>query len=317
MHEAKKNEAIGITEKLKEIAKLSLDRLPVLNSIFEAMSVTCVERFRDYCSPAFSAFVNQVASGDSWDLLEASADSVAVIFYCREWDARLLIGLERRLIFAIEEAMFGGDGSEQPFDSTRPYTALETRIGRLVCEFAAQALETAFGKVCEISLVYERTETALEFTTLGQNSMMMIETKILFQVLDQGGVMFVLIPQNSMNPIRQKLERERKPLPSSYDPRWTSALTSRVSKAEVVLSAVIEGKSMELDDILRLGPGRTIELNGTDQDIVLECEGDRLFRGRLGQSRGFFTITVDAPLNEDLFLEIVDGVQPESQSGLG
>jgi hypothetical protein len=82
IHEPKKNETAGITEKLKEIAKLSLDRLPVLNSIFEDMSVTCVERFRDYCSPAFTAFVNQVASGDSWDLLEARADSIAVIFYC-------------------------------------------------------------------------------------------------------------------------------------------------------------------------------------------------------------------------------------------
>ena len=282
----KKNESVGITEKLKEIAKLSLDRLPVLNSIFEDMAVACVERFRDYCSPAFTAFVNQVASGDSWDLLEARADSVAVIFYCREWDARILLGLERRLVFSVIEAMFGGDGSELPFDGTRPFTALETRIGRLVCEFAAKALEASFGKVCEISLAYERTETALEFTTLGQSSMIMIEAKILFQVLDQGGVLFVLIPQNSMNPIRQKLERERKPLPSSYDPRWTSALTRRVSKAEVNLCAMIEGKNIELDDILRLEAGKMIELSGTDQNIILECEGDRLFRGRLGQSRG-------------------------------
>ncbi len=308
----KKNESVGITEKLKEIAKLSLDRLPVLNSIFEDMAVACVERFRDYCSPAFTAFVNQVASGDSWDLLEARADSVAVIFYCREWDARILLGLERRLVFSVIEAMFGGDGSELPFDGTRPFTALETRIGRLVCEFAAKALEASFGKVCEISLAYERTETALEFTTLGQSSMIMIEAKILFQVLDQGGVLFVLIPQNSMNPIRQKLERERKPLPSSYDPRWTSALTRRVSKAEVNLCAMIEGKNIELDDILRLEAGKMIELSGTDQNIILECEGDRLFRGRLGQSRGHFTVTVDAPLNEDLFLEILDGPLTET-----
>jgi flagellar motor switch protein FliM len=312
IYEPKKNETVGITEKLKEIAKLSLDRLPVLNSIFEDMAVTCVERFRDYCSPAFTAFVNQVASGDSWDLLEARADSIAVIFYCREWDARILLGLERRLVFAIIEAMFGGDGSELPFDGTRPFTALETRIGRLVCEFAAKALEASFGKVCEISLAYERTETALEFTTLGQSSMIMIEAKILFQVLDQGGVLFVLIPQNTMNPIRQKLERERRPLPSSYDPRWTSALTQRVSKAEVILCAMIEGKNIELDDILRLEAGKTIELSGTDQNIILECEGDRLFRGRLGQSRGHFTITVDAPLNEDLFLDILEGPLTET-----
>jgi flagellar motor switch protein FliM len=312
IYEAKKSEAVGIAEKLKEIAKLSLDRLPVLNSIFEKMAVACVERFRDYGSPVFTAFVNQVVSGDSWDLLEASADSIAVIFYCREWDARILLGVERRLIFAILEAMFGGDGTELPFDGTRPFTALETRVGRLVCEFAAKALQTAFGTICEISFVPERTETALEFTTLGQTSMMMIQAKVLFQVLDQGGVLFVLIPQNAMNPIRQKLERERKPLPSSYDPRWTSALNSRVSKAEVILNAVIEGRSIPLDDILRLEVGKTIELSGTDKSIILECEGDRLFRGRLGQSRGRFTITIEAPLNEGSFLDSLDGPQTES-----
>ncbi len=306
-NETKKIEAVGISEKLKEIAKLSLDRLPVLNTIFENMAVACIEKFRDYCSPVFTAFVNQVISGDSWDLLEANADCIAVIFYSREWDARILVGIERRLAFAILEAMYGGDGGELPFEGTRPFTNLETRIGRIVCEFAAKALVDAFTQVCELSLLAERTETALEFTTLGQSSMMMVQAKILFQVLDQGGVMFVLIPQSAMNPIRQKLERERRALPPSQDPRWTNALSSRVSKAEIAVNAVIEGKNVQLDEILRLAPGKTIELSGTDQSIILECEGDRLFRGRLGQSRGVFTITIEEPISEDPLAEAAEG----------
>jgi flagellar motor switch protein FliM len=301
--EPKKTEAVGISEKLKEIAKLSLDRLPVLNSIFENLAIACVERFRDYCAPIFSAFVNQLVSGDSWDLLESCADSVSVIFYCREWDARIVIGLERRCIFAIIEAMYGGEGSELPFEATRPFTSLETKIGRMVCEFAARALQKVFISVAEITLVVERVETALEFTSLGQNSMMMIQAKILFQVLDQGGVMFVLIPQNAMNPIRQKLEREHRALPPSHDPRWTNALSSRVSKAEVVLHAVMDGKNLELDELLKLGPGKTLSLTGTDQSVILECEGDRLFRGRLGQARGVFTITVEEPISDDLYAD--------------
>jgi flagellar motor switch protein FliM len=299
----KKPEGVGISEKLKEIAKLSLDRLPVLNTIFENMALSCVDTFRDYCTPVFSAFVNQVVSGDSWDLLEANADSVSAVFYCREWDARLLIGLERRLLFAIVEAMYGGDGSELPFDQTRPFTSLETRIGRVVCEFAAKAFVTCFAQVSELTIEFERIETALEFTTLGQNSMMMVQAKILFQVLDQGGVLFVLIPQNAMNPIRQKLERERRSMPPSADPRWTNALSSRVSKAEITVRAVIEGRNLPLEDIVKLAPGQTLELNGTDQSIVVECEGDRLFRGKLGQSRGFFTITIEDPISDDIFAE--------------
>ncbi len=299
INEPIRSEAVSITERLKEIAKLSIDRLPVLNTVFERMAADCVEAFRDYCSPAFTAFINQIVSGDSWDLLETLSDSIAVIFYCREWDARVVIGLERRFVFAIVEAMYGGEGTDLPFEAARPFTSLETRIGRVACEFAAKALETAFDGICEISLVPERTETSLEFTTLGQSSMIMIHAQILFQVLNQGGLMFVLIPQSCMNPIRQKLERERKPVPASNDPRWTSALNNRISHTEISMEAVLEGKEMQLGEILRLEAGKIIELAGSEHSVMLECEGDRLFRGRLGQAKGFFTVTIDASISED------------------
>ena len=129
--------------------------------------------------------------------------------------------------------------------------------------------------------------------------MMIIHAQILLQVLDQGGLMFVRIPQHSLNPIRQKLERERKPLPSSFDPRWTSAMNSRISGTEVQVRALLEGKDLQLGELVQLKPGAVIELDGSGQSIVLECEGDRLFRGHLGQAHGFFTITIDAPISED------------------
>ena len=143
------SETVSIGDRLRAIAKLSIDKLPVLNTVFERMASGCVEGFRDFCSPPFSAFVNQIVSGDSWDLLESLSDSVAVVFYCREWDTRIVVGLERRLIFAIVEAMFGGEGTDQPFIATRPFTALEARIGRVVCEFAAKSLEKSFAGICE------------------------------------------------------------------------------------------------------------------------------------------------------------------------
>jgi flagellar motor switch protein FliM len=289
----------SVGERLKAISKLSIDKLPVLNTIVERMAAGCVEGFREYCSPVFTAFVNQIVTGDSWDILEAVSDSIAGIFYCREWDARIVIGLERRLVFAIMEVMFGGEGTEPPFESTRPFTSLETRIGKVVCEFAAKSLAKSFSGICEMTLEPERFETALEFTTLGQTSMMMVHAAVLLQVLDQGGVMFVLIPQSSLNPIRQKLERERKSLPASSDPRWTSAMQSRISTTSVKVSAMLDGKELQLRELMQLKPGATIELDGSGHDLVLECEGDKLFRGHLGQAQGYFTITIDSLLSEE------------------
>ncbi|MGO9984390.1 MAG: FliM/FliN family flagellar motor switch protein [Rhodomicrobium sp.] len=296
--ESTKSEYKPIAERLKAIAKLSVENMPVLNTVFELMAANCVEEFRDYCSPAFSAFINNIASGDSWDLLENLSDSIAVIFYCPEWGTHIVIGFERRFIFLIIEAMFGGEGSEVPFTSDRPFTPLETRIGREVCEFAAGALVSAFRGVSEISLTPERTEASLEFTTLGQTSMVMVHAQILFQVLDQGGLMFVLLPQSSLVPIRHKLERERKTRGSSFDPTWATALTNGISTAELCMEAVLDGKELELGEVLRFKTGKIIELSGTANSVMLECEGKRLFRGRLGQSSGHFTVTIDASISE-------------------
>lgn len=296
---AKQAEGACISDRLRAIAKLSIDKLPVINTVFERMAAGCIEQFREYSSPVFSAFVNQIVSGDSWDLLESLSDSVAVIFYCREWDARIVIGLEKRLVFAVAEAMFGGEGGPL-FSESRPFTALDKRVGQTVCELAAKSLTESFAPVCEISLEPERTETFLEFTALGQSSMIMIHAQMLFQVLEQGGLMFVLIPQSSLNPIRQKLERERRPLPSSNDPRWTSALKNRISATEVTVRAIMQGKGLQLGELLKLKAGDTIEICGTERGVILECQGDSLFRGQLGQARGYFTVTIDGPAREDL-----------------
>lgn len=59
------SDAASIGERLKALAKLSIDKLPVLNTVMERTAASCVEEFREYCSPTFSAFVNQIVSGDS------------------------------------------------------------------------------------------------------------------------------------------------------------------------------------------------------------------------------------------------------------
>ena len=145
-----KSETVSIGDRLRAIAKLSIDKLPVLNTVFERMASGCVEGFRDFCSPPFSAFVNQIVSGDSWDIRRNLYPIVSLLSFIAasgtpvlSWDS------ERRLIFAIVEAMFGGEGTDQPFIATRPFTALEARIGRVVCEFAAKSLEKSFAGICE------------------------------------------------------------------------------------------------------------------------------------------------------------------------
>jgi flagellar motor switch protein FliM len=197
------------TEKLLETPKLALDRLPVLTNLLERLVAACAERFRDYCTIPCSFFVNQLEAGSSWDVLESYEDSVAAIYYARTWDTQVLVGLDRRFIFSLIDAAYGGDGSTQPFETDRPFTPLEIRLARSVFNIVTPAFEELLQPVTPVSFELEKVESKLDFQILGPSEIPVVVVQILFQVLDNGGRMFMIIPQSALHPIRKRLERGR------------------------------------------------------------------------------------------------------------
>ncbi len=284
-------------DKLLEPPKLSIDRMPVLHGIFERLATACTENLRQFCAEPASFFVNQLETRNTWDILESYEDSIAGVFYSPEWDSRIVIGLDRRFIFSLMEALFGGDGSEPPFESDRPFSVLETRIGNEMLGTAASALEAGFASVSQVSFRLERLETSLEFSILGQTDMPAVVAQILFQVLDHGGRMFVLIPQPALYPIRKKLEREHSPVVTSKDPRWTRHMHEGIARAEVTLQAVLETYMMTFGEIAGLRPGQILQLRANAHSLVtLECQNESLFSCRLGQSNGNFALIIESAI---------------------
>ncbi len=298
--------AHAVAEKLRETPKLDLDKLPVLHAIFERLAASCAGAMGEYCNSPVSAFMNQLEARGSWDLLEAVEDSVALIFYVPEWDARVLIGVERRFLFSFMEAMFGGDAAEELSLSKRPFTLLEARVARAVCEGAARAFEAAFSPVAAITLTLEKVETAIDFTTLGQASVTTVSAQLLVQVLETGGRMFVFIPQAALYPLRQRLERERAANPAAADPWWSKKMQSGVAQTELSLCATMQAGPLSLADVAGFQVGQVLALNGTDKSITIECGGQRLFNAHLGHADGYFTVTTVSAINEQD--ELIDGI---------
>jgi len=274
--------------------KLHIDRLPVLHGVFERLAQSCTESFRQICSPPVTFFLNQVENSYSWDILETYEDSIAAVIHCREWDCPLLIGLDRRFIFSVVEAAVGGDGSESAYESSRPFSPYEMKLGQKVLELATQNLQALFSTISPTTFKINKIESQLEFSALGPRNIPSVVTQLLFQVLDQGGRMFVLIPQSALYAMRGNLERERSISAAAGDPSWQRHLQRGVAKTEVALQAVMDGKSMTLDEIALLREGEILALNSTTSSLIaLECGGEQLFWCKLGQSNGHFTLIVD------------------------
>jgi flagellar motor switch protein FliM len=300
-----------MVEALLETPKLAIDKLPVLHTIFERVATSCTEKLRQICSAPATFFVNQVKPGDAWDILENYEDSIAATFYAPEWDASILIGLDRKFIFSLIAASFGSDGTEVHYESDRPFSTLEGRFAKEILIIAAGALERSFEAVTQVSFKLDRLETSVEFTILGPNDIPVVAAQILFQVMDNGGRMYILIPQAALYPIRKKLAREHQPVNIANDPRWTQQMQRGISRTEVTLQAILETRIMSLGDVTQMKVGQLMQLRAQTQDLIAIQSGDeQIFRAKLGQANGKFLFVIETVNNtkESAIEYIIKGV---------
>lgn len=300
------------TDKLLEPPKLEVERLHVLKGVLERLVTTLAERFRDYCNVPSSFFVNQMESGNSWDVLESYEDSIAGIYYSRQWDSKIVIGLDRRFIFSLIDAAFGGDGSMPPFESDRPFTSLEARLARSVFSIIIPELEALLAPITPVNFDLEKIEPKLDFQILGQTDVPVISVQVLFQILDNGGRMFMIIPQSALYPIRKALERTRALDGTNADPEWQKKMQDGLASSNMLLKGVLEGPEMTLDEIASLEPGQILRLNAdTKSFIALECQDERIFMCRLAQSKSQFALVVEQPIDrqKELVADLISGSQ--------
>jgi flagellar motor switch protein FliM len=300
------------TDKLLEPPKLEVERLHVLKGVLERLVTTLAERFRDYCNVPSSFFVNQMESGNSWDVLESYEDSIAGIYYCRQWDSKIVVGLDRRFVFSLIDAAFGGDGSMPPFESDRPFTSLEARLARSVFNIIIPEFEDLLNTITPVNFDLEKLETKLDFQILGQTDIPVIAVQILFQILDNGGRMFLIIPQAALHPIRKQLERTRALDGTNADPDWQRKMQDGLASSDMVLKGVLEGPQMTLDQLAALEPGQILRLNADTKSLIaLECQDERIFLCRLAQSKSQFALVVEQPIDrqKELVADLISGSQ--------
>jgi flagellar motor switch protein FliM len=298
------------TDRLLEPPKLEVERLHVLKGVLERLVTTLSERFRDYCNVPSSFFVNQIESCNSWDVLESYEDSIAGIYYCRQWDGKIVLGLDRRFIFSLIDAAFGGDGSMAAFESDRPFTSLEARLARSVFSIVIPELEELLNPITPVNFDIEKLETKLDFQILGQTDVPVIAVQILFQILDNGGRMFMIIPQSALYPIRKLLERTRALDGTSVDPEWQKKMQDGLASSTMLLKGVLEGPEMTLDELAALEPGQILRLDADTKSLIaLECQDERIFWCRLAQSKSQFALVVEQPIDrqKELVADLISG----------
>ncbi len=299
-------------ETLTETPKLHIDRLPVLHQIFERVATTCTENLRLYCSAPTTFFVNQVKGDNSWDVLENYEDAIAAIYYVPEWDSLMLMGVDRKFVFSLLDVAYGADGNEMPFESDRPFSSLECRFAKEILTMAAGALEHCFQAVSPTTFKFDRIESSVEFTIMGPTDVPVVATQVLFQVMDAGGRMFILIPQSALYPLRKKLEREHHPISVPQDPRWAQRMQRGIAQTDVKLQAILDKRMMTLGEVTNFKVGQVVPLQTHAHDLItLETGGETLYTAKLGQANDKFIVIIESTYRQKVAAGVA-GTQKKS-----
>ncbi|WP_029031688.1 flagellar motor switch protein FliM [Salinarimonas rosea] len=291
----------GVSDRLLDAAGITIDRLPMLHVIFDRVATYCADGLRHMsASPSYFS-VSNIESGRIGDILEDyESNAVAAMYHAVDWDTRILVGFDRDFVFTMIEVLFGSDGSEPPVDDERGFSNIEMKVAQALFEEAGKAVQAAFAPISRTQLKLERTETRMDFAIIGRRNNLAVVAKLLIQALGRGGEMFVIIPQSALSPMRQSLAHVVSGDVATADPRWSKQMQSEVSRTAVSLEAVLEERTVDLGEVAAFQVGQVIELQATPRSKVrLDCNGQALFRCRLGQSQGVYVLEVEDVIDED------------------
>jgi flagellar motor switch protein FliM len=286
-------------DSLLDQSGFSVERLPMLGVLFERFAAEMVERLRPLSRTQIMLTVEEIATASLFETLRASKGSIGAVLHSPELDARSLVIVDQDFVLSLVQILLGGDASEQPERSERPYTKIEMHLLQRICELAAKSLQNAFAGIVEATFTLERQEPLLDAGILGRRDAPVIFARIPLQAAGLTGKMSLLIPQAPLLPIRQKLSREQFGDSAAGDPRWTRQMQNGVSHAEIRVLGVLEEISMSLGEVAAMEVGHVLKLNGSGMGRVrLECGEHDLFWCKLNQTEGRYTLEVEEPIVE-------------------
>lgn len=279
-------------ERLFEQRRTALTELAPLREMLTAASVLCDDGLKQLTSLDIKCEVARVDQGSLGEALLRRPSAVLASYDLPAWSAPVCIGLAPSLLFSSVDAMFGGNGMAKPPASPRRLTEIERQVAQRIADAILSSFRTGLGKVMEItpygsSTAWENAEALIEDTripTLG----------ILLKISPIADTVIVTLPAALVEDARGRLQNLSAEQVPANDPSWSRAFQRSVMSSEVEIVASADGPQMTLGHVAALDVGSVIELDPeTLQQVMLSREEHPIFEGRLGQSKGLFTVMLE------------------------
>lgn len=282
-------------ERLFEHSRPQIARLEALNTRMSAAAMQCGQLLQELTSLEMTGELIDIQQVKLGEGLAQFRGTVRVTFVVHAWRSVIVVCFSPGLLFRMLDAMFGGDGSARAPTVPRELKQIESRIATRAGASVLDALRESLADVAPISATLDHVRWAEDIPSLTEAEDDAVVVGI--RIAEFGEQILATLPVQMLEDARGKLQTKEPGLELELDPTWRRTFEGNVLTSEVELIAVAPGPAMRLGDVAELRPGSLVELDSDAlQKIRITCSDEAVFEGRLGQSKGFFTICLETPL---------------------
>lgn len=203
-----------------------------------------------------------------------------------------LFVIDPKLVFALVENFFGGEGKFHTKIEGRDFTNTERRVTNLVLEMVYRDFVKAWEPVAEIGFTLHNTEVNPQFAQVATPSEVVVVSSFEVQLENCGGELQVCYPWSMLDPLRELLDSTTHGDGQKSDGRWFDALKNDIGNAEVDLRVTLAETELSLRTLLEIQAGDVLPIE-ISPNVTLYAEEVPLFTGRYGTHDGQYALELE------------------------
>ena len=203
-----------------------------------------------------------------------------------------LIVCDPTLVFAVIDALFGGQGKFHTRIEGRDFSPTEQRVIARLVETITTQYKKAWQGIYPLDLEYQRSEMQPQFATIAAPGEIVVTSSFTLEVGETTGTIHFCIPYATLEPIRDVLYSSVQGDSAEPDKRWVKLLAHQIQAANVELVAHLAHAPATVEQLLALKPGDFIELD-LNKIIEVKVDGVPLLSAQYGTSHGNYALKVE------------------------
>lgn len=244
-------------------------RMPVLEIINDRFSRLCTNALSNAVRKRVELNPISIDMAKFGDFMRSLPVPTSInIFKMEPLRGSALLIVDARLVFALVENFFGGQGS-QPKIEGREFTRIEQAIVERVVKIVLDKMQESWQPVHNVRLELIRSEINPQFAAIVPPSDVVVVITFEVELETAIGSFVVCLPYATIEPIRSKLHASFQTERLEVDHAWVSRLKERLMETSVEMKVRFGDTHITGNQLLRLQEGDVILLD-TDTDDLLE-----------------------------------------------